>query len=154
MNTEEMQDYYRSFNKIKLWNEITNQILNFGIQYTNPSLADYVDMNCGGIPEGDFEQVVDINAPQQFICMYMSIVENRFAFVVSALLSVTKDFLLDGNHKEAWEKANGDLAVFYNLEEFFLNGLFSESDFTASVSSTGDVKLKKENKQTTHSAVT
>ena len=187
MNTEEMQDYYRSFNKIKLWNEITNQILNFGIQYTNPSLADYVDMNCGGIPEGDFEQVVDLNAPQQFICMYMSIVENRFAFVVSALLSVTKDFLtpiqnfcqtvgtglnvknidtiekaekimkdflLDGNHKEAWEKANGDLAVFYNLEEFFLNGLFSESNFSASVSSTGDIKLKKENKQTTHSAVT
>ena len=87
MNTEEMQDYDRSFNKIKLWNEITNQILNFGIQYTNPSLADYVDMNCGGIPEGDFEQVVDLNAPQQFICMYMSIVENRFAFVVSALIS-------------------------------------------------------------------
>ena len=56
---------------------------------------------------------------------------------------IMKDFLLDGNHKEAWEKANGDLAVFYNLEEFFLNGLFSESNFSASVSSTGDVKLIK-----------
>lgn len=174
MNTEELQAYYRTFNKIKLWNEISNQILNFGLQYTNPSLADYVDMNCGGIPEGDFEQVVDLHAPEQFISMYLTVAEKRFAFVVSALLSVSqdfltpiksfcekvgkdlnlgkvdsiekarqlvKDFVLNENPQAAWEKANGDIKVFYLLEQCFLKGLLEASDIKATVSEEGEITL-------------
>ena len=39
-----------------------------------------MDMNCGALPAGSFEQVVDLDCPEQFLAMYTQIVHNRFAF--------------------------------------------------------------------------
>lgn len=50
-------------------------------------------MNCGGIPDGEFSQVVDPTAPEQFLSMYTQIVENRFAFAVTGLLKMNAAFM-------------------------------------------------------------
>lgn len=88
-----MQKYIKCFNKIRLLNDITNQIIYYGIQCGNEKLMDYVDMNCGGIPEGEFNQVVDVNAPVEFLKMYTNIIENRFAYTVSSLLKMNEKYL-------------------------------------------------------------
>ena len=81
------------FNKIKLLESIANQIGFYGVQCGNATLMDYIDMNCGGIPEGDFSQVVDVSAPMQFLSMYTKTAENRFAFAVTELLKMNAGFL-------------------------------------------------------------
>ena len=81
------------FNKIKLLESIANQIGFYGVQCGNATLMDYIDMNCGGIPEGEFAQVVDVSAPMQFLAMYTKTAENRFAFAVTELLKMNGAFL-------------------------------------------------------------
>ena len=81
------------FNKIKLLESIANQIGFYGVQCGNATLMDYIDMNCGGIPEGEFTQVVDVSAPIQFLAMYTKTAENRFAFAVTELLKMNASFL-------------------------------------------------------------
>ena len=81
------------FNKIKLLESIANQIGFYGVQCGNATLMDYIDMNCGGIPEGEFAQVVDTAAPLQFLAMYTKAAENRFAFAVTELLKMNGAFL-------------------------------------------------------------
>ena len=81
------------FNKIKLLESIANQIAEYGVQCGNATLMDYIDMNCGGIPEGEFAQVVDVSAPMQFLAMYTKTAENRFAFAVTELLKMNASFL-------------------------------------------------------------
>lgn len=81
------------FNKIKLLESIANQIAEYGVQCGNATLMDYIDMNCGGIPEGEFAQVVDVSAPIQFLAMYTKTAENRFAFAVTELLKMNASFL-------------------------------------------------------------
>ena len=81
------------FNKIKLLESIANQIGFYGVQCGNATLMDYIDMNCGGIPEGEFAQVVDVSAPMQFLAMYTKTAENRFAFAVTELLKMNASFL-------------------------------------------------------------
>lgn len=81
------------FNKIKLLESIANQIAEYGVQCGNVTLMDYIDMNCGGIPEGEFAQVVDVSAPIQFLAMYTKTAENRFAFAVTELLKMNSSFL-------------------------------------------------------------
>lgn len=175
------------FNKIKLWNEMANMIAGYGVQCGNQKLLDYIDMNCGGIPEGPFEQVVDLESPHQFLQMYTQIAEKRFAFAVTSLLKMNPEFInqltefcgrigremgipsvenvksayavfdsfyLDGmpcdetrriisdgedgseefvweklydTHAEAWNKAGGDLNVYYDLLKCFAAGLLSAS---------------------------
>lgn len=76
------------FNKIMLLNGITNSLISFGINSGNSTLEDYIDMNCGALPEGDFSQVIDPEAPEQFISLYTGIVQKRFAFTVMALIKM------------------------------------------------------------------
>ena len=81
------------FYKIRLLNDIANQIAYFGIQNGNEKLLDYIDMNCGGIPEGNFEQVIDLSSPHQFLAMYTQIAENRFAFAVTEILKMNPQYI-------------------------------------------------------------
>lgn len=76
------------FNKIRLLNDIANQLAYYGVQNGHEKLFDYIDLNCGAIPDGDFEQVVDLSAPHEFLSLYMNTAENRFAFAVTELLKM------------------------------------------------------------------
>ncbi|MCR5699644.1 MAG: hypothetical protein K6G52_08385 [Treponemataceae bacterium] len=175
------------FFKIRLWNNMAQMIAYFAFQRGNGQVFDYIDMNCGGIPEGEFEQVIDLSAPHQFLSMYTQVAEKRFAFAVTELLKMNggyidalsdfcrrtgrelnadevddaekafelmKSFVLDGmpcdetkevvsvderkiewkkltdTHAEAWNKAGGDLSVYYRLQKDFVDGLLEKSHIT------------------------
>lgn len=81
------------FNKIRLLDDIANQIGWYGVQCGNEKLMDYIDMNCGGIPDGEYTQVVDPDAPEQFLKMYTITAETRFAFAVTALLKMNTGYM-------------------------------------------------------------
>ncbi len=81
------------FNKLQLLNSMATQIVLFGEQCGASGLMDYVDMNCGAIPEGPYTQVVDQTAPDQFLEMYRKIAENRFKLAVSTLLKADPAFM-------------------------------------------------------------
>lgn len=80
------------FNKICLLNSMANQIGYHGVQCGNEKLMDYIDLNCGAIPDGEFAQVIDLNAPYEFLSLYMQIAENRFAFAVTELVKMNVGF--------------------------------------------------------------
>lgn len=84
---------FSQFNKIRLLSDIGNHIAMFGVQCGLKTLMDDVDLNCGAVPEGEFEQVIDLGAAHQFLSMYTKIAEDRFAFVVTALLKANADFM-------------------------------------------------------------
>lgn len=72
---------------------MANQIAYFGVQQGYEKLFDFLDMNCGAIPEGPYEQIVDPQAPEQFLQMYSKIAQKRFAFACTALLNMNKEYL-------------------------------------------------------------
>ena len=175
------------FYKITLWNNMAQMIAYFAVQNGNVQLFDYIDMNCGAVPQGDFEQVIDPGAPHQFLSMYTQVAEKRFAFAVTELLKMNagyidalsdfcrrtgrelnvdeindmkkafetmNSFVLDGmpcdetkevifvderkvewkkitdTHADAWEKAGGNIDVYYRLQKDFIDGLFEKSHIT------------------------
>lgn len=178
------------FNKIRLLNDIANHIGAYGVSCGNETLLDHMDLSCGAVPDGDFEQVIDLNSPNQFLSLYMQIAENRFACVVTEMLKMNKgyldiisefcmrigremnidpvdniekayevmqSFILDGmpcdetkeilikdadkiqwkklvdTHEAAWKKVNGDVAVYYRLQQDFVNGIFEESGISLKI---------------------
>lgn len=80
------------FNKIKLLDAMAYQIAGYAVQNGNDTLLDRIDLACGAIPEGEFEQVIDLSAPHQFLSLYMGIAEKRFAMAVTELLDMNKAF--------------------------------------------------------------
>lgn len=184
--------FHNQFNKIKLLNDIANQIGYYGVQQGNQTFIDYIDMNCGGIPDGEFNQVIDPSASFEFLSLYTQIAENRFAFACTGLLKmnmeykkillqflnqvgkdmkiegdisieqafeIVQSFVLDGmpgentkqiiektdekivwekikdSHKNAWEKAEGDLDFYYQLQQQFVQGLLNNCGFTFKIDS-------------------
>ena len=134
------------FNKIKLLESIANQIAEYGVQCGNATLMDYIDMNCGGIPEGEFAQVVDVSAPMQFLAMYTKTAENRFAFAVTELLKMNASFLkvLEnscfqvGKDMQIQAVQNADQA-FEIYNDFILDGMPGEQ--TKEIVSCSDSKI-------------
>lgn len=188
------------FNKIRLLNDVANQIAYYALQCGNETVFDYIDLNCGCIPEGEFEQVVDLDSPHQFLQMYMQTAEKRFAYSVTVLLRMNpsyinqleefcgrvgqdiqlpkvnsleqaygflNNFYLDGmpcdevkkiihieeneltwqklidTHETAWEKAGGNLEIYYKLLTCFVNGLFKESNIILEIKDNTYFSLKK-----------
>ncbi|MCR4790590.1 MAG: hypothetical protein K5839_05870 [Treponemataceae bacterium] len=170
------------FNKIRLLDDMASKIAYYGVEHGATNLMDYIDINAGVIPDGDYEHVIDPSSQHQFLSMYSQVAENRFAFAVSCLLSINPDymeiisnfchqvgkdmgikkvesveeafsiyksFILDGmpcdetlqvthmdeisiswekltdTHQKAWEKAEGDINIYYQLQKSFVDGLFS-----------------------------
>lgn len=188
------------FAKIKLLENFANQIGWYGVQCGNVELMDKLDLNCGAIPEGTYEQIIDFSAPHQFLSLYMGIAENRFAYAVTELLrmnqnnlsslcqslyqagkdmnlqqinsiekafEVVEAYILDGmpcdetkkiveksenqivwektvdTHEAAWKKVEGDLSVYYALQESFVNGLIESSGYSFTVKNNSTFTIKK-----------
>ena len=145
------------FNKIKLLESIANQIGFYGVQCGNATLMDYIDMNCGGIPEGEFAQVVDVSAPMQFLAMYTKTAENRFAFAVTELLKMNASFLkvLEnscfqvGKDMQIHAVQNADQA-FEIYNDFILDGMPDEQ--TKEIVACEDSKIVWKKLSDTHEA--
>lgn len=81
------------FDKIKLLNSIANVLASFGVDCGNATLMDFIDMNCGAIPDGAYSSVVDSGAEMQFLSLYTQTAEMRFAFAVTQLLKMSGKFM-------------------------------------------------------------
>ena len=92
MNENTIQNY-QQFNKIKLLTYMTDDIIAFASQKFGQEFYDYMDMNCGAIPEGDYEKVIDPDAPDQFLRMYENIALKRIELVSKKLLESSKEYL-------------------------------------------------------------
>ena len=136
------------FNKIKLLDQIATQIGLFGVNQGNETLMDYVDLNCGAIPEGEFETVIDLSAPHQFLQMYMQIAEKRFAFTCTELLKMNpgyivalKDFLRRTGCELNSEKVETALQAFEKMDFYVLDGM--PCDETKTIVEKSDEKIIK-----------
>lgn len=88
-----MEDYGDTFSRIRLLGSMADQIIAYGERCGAAGLMEYIDMNCGAIPEGEYAQVVDQSAPEQFLQMYRKIAENRFTLAVKTLVKANPDFM-------------------------------------------------------------
>ena len=120
------------FNKIRLWCSMADGLAKYGVSLGNEKLFDYIDMNCGDVPQGEFEQVIDLSSPHQFLAMYTQIAEDRFAFAVTELLKMNtglesiKKFCFDAakNQISALQmKIDSALDAFELYKAFVLDGM-------------------------------
>ena len=138
------------FNKIKFLESVADQFASYGVKCGNVNLFDYIDMNCGAIPEGAFPQVVDIAAPMQFLDMYTKTAENRFAFAVTELLKMNGAFLEP--LKKACFQAGEDIQIhsvkdaeeaFEIYNAFVLDGMVDEQTKEIVVQTDSKIVWKK-----------
>ena len=138
------------FNKIKFLESVADQFVSYGVKCGNVNLFDYIDMNCGAIPEGAFPQVVDIAAPMQFLDMYTKTAENRFAFAVTELLKMNGAFLEP--LKKACFQAGEDIQIhsvktaaeaFEIYNAFVLDGMVDEQTKEIVVQTDSKIVWKK-----------
>lgn len=83
--------YLNQFNKIQLLNHIADQIGNYGVQCGLEKLMEAMDMNCGAVPDGEFQQIIDPASPEQFLSMYTQIAQKRFAFAAVNVMKIHQD---------------------------------------------------------------
>lgn len=83
----------QQFYKIKFLNYMSFDIAAFGENQGIEKLVEKVDLKCGAIPDGEYEQVIDQTAPNPFLELYMRIAEFRFAFSVTALLKANEGYI-------------------------------------------------------------
>ncbi len=189
MEENEILEYKNQYKKIRFLGSLADEIAYVGVQCGAEKLMDYIDLNCGAIPDGDFECVIDLDAAKQFLKLYTATAESRFAFAVTALMQMNEgafdavsrfcaqvgethriskvvknaeealdifDSLIlvdcydnedckkniismsddkvqwtykNDPHKKYWEKTNGDLKVYYLLQEQFVNSAIAGTTF-------------------------
>lgn len=86
-------DYRHHFEKIKFYENMAQQIIEYGEQCGAKGLRDYVDINSGAIPPGDYDQIIDPDSPQQFLSLYTQIAESQLAFAVTLLIKANQGFI-------------------------------------------------------------
>lgn len=97
------QDYRQLFDRIRLFNFLASDIVNFAAQKYGSEFLDYMDMNCGALPDGDYEKVIDQSAPQQFLDLYSNMVMGRLELASKKILELGdgyKAVLFDYFNKE------------------------------------------------------
>lgn len=80
--------FRRQFDKITLFNFISLDLINYASQKYGPEFSEYVDMTCGAVPEGDYEKVIDVASPAEFLNLYTGIVLKRFMLVCNKLIEL------------------------------------------------------------------
>lgn len=174
------------FYKISFLSDMALDIAAFGENQGIRDLVEQLDLNCGAIPPGDFEHVIDPAAPHQFLDFYTKIAEHRFAFAVTQLLKLNplymtplnnycldkgkalkgpvtgvkeafdfiQSIILDGmpcdetykiitsneselvweklvdTHEGFWNKVQGNVDVYYELQSSFIKGLLEDSNIS------------------------
>lgn len=78
--------------KINILNSMANDIGFFLQNQGVENFMDYLDMNCGAVPEGSYEEIIDPEAEEQFLGLYSGISMFRFAFAVSQALKINEAF--------------------------------------------------------------
>lgn len=85
--------YQHQYMRIQLLSSLSDEICSIGARHGAVQLFDFVDMNCGAVPEGTYEEAIDPESPEQFLTVYMRIAELRFATAVTQVLLMNIDNL-------------------------------------------------------------
>lgn len=132
--------------KILLVNDMSCDIAAFGESQGSEKLAERTDLNCGAVPVGDFEQVIDQEAAHQFLELYMNIAEHRFAYAVTELLKLNplymtalKNYCHDKGSAIKPEQIAGADGAYKILDMCILDGM--PCDETKSIISRDENKL-------------
>ncbi len=87
-----MEENRQTFDKIQLLNFMTEDILSFAAQKLGPQFMDHVDMNCGAIPQGEYEKIIDPDSPRQFLSLYKNTVLKRLNLTATSLLQLDQSY--------------------------------------------------------------
>lgn len=85
--------YIQQFIKICILNDMATDIGYFLQSQGAENFMDALDLTCGAIPPGNYGQIVDPSAPEQFLSLYTNVAEHRFAFAVTQALKINPQFL-------------------------------------------------------------
>jgi len=99
----------KEFEKICIVYAISEEIVDFGVKCAGQEFAEFIDMNCGAMPDGSYEQLIDKDAPEQFLDFYKKIAVKRvntatekvIGFSPAAKESILK--FIQGNCPEDWK---------------------------------------------------
>lgn len=80
------------FLKIKILDSMSTDIGYFLQNQGAENFLDTLDLTCGAVPEGKFEEVIDPAATEQFLSLYEGIAKYRFAFAVTQALKINQAF--------------------------------------------------------------
>lgn len=81
-------DNDQQFQRIQLINIMTGDLINFAVKKYGQEFSDYVDMNCGAIPEGDYNSIIDPSSPEQFLELYTGIASKRLSLCCLKILEL------------------------------------------------------------------
>lgn len=145
-----MQKERNHFNKIMLLNEIGNQLVDFAVNSINPQFSDYIDMNCGAIPPGSFQQVIDLSAPKPFLSLYTQISKKRFAFAVTEILNkkgslknAIADFCFRSGKALSLPEVKDAFEAFETYNSLILDGMIDEETKNIIEENAQKIKWKK-----------
>ncbi|MCQ2575225.1 MAG: hypothetical protein MJ162_00680 [Treponema sp.] len=150
MSNEEV--YYEHFQRIKILDFMTTMLGNYALSKGYDTFVDYIDMNCGAIPEGNYNQVIDSSAPQEFLSLYTGIAHKRFAFAVNGLLKISSDyfapikdfcFRTGKDLKIGAEQITSPRDAFSILCTFILDGMVGEETKEITAETENRVEWKK-----------
>lgn len=146
------------FKKIKIMDYIANSIANYGVQNGYDQLFDKLDLNCGAVPDGDVTQVIDFEAPNQFLSLYSVIAENRFAMAVTELLKMNElfitpilDFCFSVGSQMQIDKVENAEDAYKIYNEYILDGM--PDDETKQISDVAETKICWTKTKDTHEEV-
>ncbi|MCQ2241486.1 hypothetical protein [Treponema sp.] len=86
------QDLRGYFDRIRLFNFMAKDIVAFAAQKYGAEFLDYMDMNCGAMPEGEYDKIIDQGAPLQFLELYAGIVIKRLELASGKILELGEGF--------------------------------------------------------------
>ena len=80
------------YNQIVLQDHIATTIAQYGQSCGMENFMDNLDLNCGAIPQGTFEQIIDPTSPKHFLNLYTDIAHKRLAYTIINMFRVSRDF--------------------------------------------------------------
>lgn len=114
-----MENNRKNYDKIQLLNFLTEDIISFAAQKLGQDFPDYIDMNCGAIPQGEYEKIIDPDSPEQFLMLYKTTALKRLNLAASTLLKSDEAFmkLLEDYFLRQGKRLKADLPGPENLRQ-------------------------------------
>lgn len=80
------------FNQIIFQDRMVTALAEYAQQCGMANFVESLDMNCGAIPDEDFETIIDPESPTQFLKLYAHMAQDRLAYTITNMLRVSKEF--------------------------------------------------------------
>lgn len=80
------------FNQIIFQDRMVTALAEYAQQCGMANFVESLDMNCGAIPDEDFETIIDPESPAQFLKLYAHMAQDRLAYTITNMLRVSKEF--------------------------------------------------------------